>query len=192
MSPQALLAELERKGEENDARTTERCRKYLNITRDTGQFLAVLLKAMQASSVLEIGTSNGYSTLWLAASIVESGRITTVEVSPDKVREARDNFARAGLAHKIQQIEGSAADYLRAQKACFDVVFLDAERSEYMGFADDVVAALKPGGVLVCDNAVSHQAELADFMAHIESLPAFTTCLVPVGKGEFVAYKEAE
>lgn len=192
MSPDALLAELEKKGEENDARTTERSRKYLNITRDTGQFLAVLLKAMQASSVLEIGTSNGYSTLWLASSLGTSGQVTTIEISPDKVREARDNFTRAGLAHMIQLIEGSAADYLRVQKARFDVVFLDAERSEYMDFADDVVAALKAGGVLVCDNAVSHQAELVDFMAYIEGQQAFTTCLVPVGKGEFVAYREAE
>ncbi|EPC01554.1 hypothetical protein L861_16920 [Litchfieldella anticariensis FP35 = DSM 16096] len=192
MSIDELLAELERKGEENDAQTTERSRKYLNITRDTGQFLAVLLKAMKASKVLEIGTSNGYSTLWLASSIDDSGRVTTVEVSSDKVCEARDNFARAGLAHKIRQIEGSAAGYLRARETRFDMVFLDAERSQYLDFIDDVMAVLNPGGVLICDNAISHQAELADFMAYVEKLEAFTTCLVPVGKGEFVAYKEAE
>ncbi|GGX98548.1 O-methyltransferase [Litchfieldella qijiaojingensis] len=192
MSLQTLLAELERKGEENDAQATERSQKYLNITRDTGQFLAVLLKAMRASSVLEIGTSNGYSTLWLASSLGASGRVTTVEASPDKVLEASDNFARAGLTHKIRQIEGSAANYLRARKARFDVVFLDAERSEYLDFADDVIEALNSGGVLVCDNAISHRPELADFMAYIEGMEIFTTCLVPVGKGEFVAYKEAE
>ena len=62
----ALLAELEQFGRSNDAATTDRPRRMLNITRDTGEFLAVLVKAMDARRVLEIGTSNGYSTLWLA------------------------------------------------------------------------------------------------------------------------------
>lgn len=189
MSLQALLEELERLGEENDAEVNEHERKYLNITRDTGEFLAVLLKATRAESVLEIGTSNGYSTLWLASAIGEGGRIVTVEASPDKSREAQHHFMRSGLADRIHQVEARASDFMEDQESTFDLIFLDADRREYMAFAERVIAALNPTGVLVCDNAVSHREELAEFMEYIERRSDFTTCLVPVGKGEFVACK---
>lgn len=184
-----LLTELEKYGEENDAQAKERSQKLLNITRDTGEFLAVLVKATKARNILEIGTSNGYSTLWLAAALPDTGTVTTVEFLPHKIALARSNFEKAKLSHKINQIESSAVDYFKALQQQFDLIFLDADRSQYMHFADEVVAALKPGGLLICDNAVSHASELADFMAYIKSQPLFTTSLVPVGKGEFVAYK---
>ncbi|AFT72600.1 O-methyltransferase family protein [Alloalcanivorax dieselolei B5] len=184
-----LLTELEQRGEDNDARVSERRRKYLNITRDTGEFLAVLVKAIRAERVLEIGTSNGYSTLWLASSLSDGGRVTTVECDDDKVGEAKANFERAGLADRIEQIKGDAVTYLQGNTATFDLVFLDADRSQYLDMADPIIDAVKPGGVLVCDNALSHAAEMADFITCLQGRPQFTTCLVPVGKGEFVAHK---
>ena len=184
-----LLTELEQRGEDNDARVSERRRKYLNITRDTGEFLAVLVKAIRAERILEIGTSNGYSTLWLASSLNNGGRVVTVEFDNDKIGEAKANFQRAGLVDRIEQIKGDAVTYLRGNTATFDLVFLDADRSQYLDVADRITEALKPGGVLVCDNALSHATEMADFIAHLQEHPRFTTCLVPVGKGEFVAYK---
>lgn len=78
----ALLRELEQLGEENDATVEQKELKYLNITRDTGEFLAVLIKASVVRQALEIGTSNGYSTLWLASALPEDGHVTTLEVSP--------------------------------------------------------------------------------------------------------------
>src|SRR5215212_4815682 len=98
-SLEALKADLERFGEANDAATTERPRRMLNITRDTGEFLAVLVRATAARRVLEIGTSNGYSTLWLAEAAREiGGSVTTVELADYKLGLAAANFARAGLA----------------------------------------------------------------------------------------------
>lgn len=184
-----LLTGLEQRGKDNDARVSERRRKYLNITRDTGEFLAVLVKAIRAGRVLEIGTSNGYSTLWLASSLNNGGRVVTVEFDNDKIGEAKANFQRAGLVDRIEQIKGDAVTYLRGNTATFDLVFLDGDRSQYLDVADRIMEAVKPGGVLVCDNALSHAAEMADFIAHLQQHPRFTTCLVPVGKGEFVAYK---
>src|ERR671922_2249228 len=97
-SLQVLLSELERFGEANDNATAERPRRMLNITRDTGEFLAVLVQATAARRVLEIGTSNGYSTLWLAsAARAIGGKVTTIEVAEYKVGLARANFARSGL-----------------------------------------------------------------------------------------------
>src|SRR5437762_10776533 len=94
-----LLAELEDFGRKNDATITDRPRRMLNITRDTGEFLSVLVLAMDARRVLEIGTSNGYSTLWLAdAARRIGGAVTTVEMSEFKIGMAKQNFVRSGLA----------------------------------------------------------------------------------------------
>lgn len=99
---QGLLAELEQFGNANDSTTTERPRKMLNITRDTGEFLAVLVRAAVARRVLEIGTSNGYSTLWLAsAAQAIGGTVTTIESAEYKIGLATNNFARSGLASHI-------------------------------------------------------------------------------------------
>ena len=187
----ALLAELERFGKANDGSTTERPRRMLNITRDTGEFLAVLVRATLARRVLEIGTSNGYSTLWLAAAACAiGGEVTTVELSDYKVGLATSNFARSGLARYIAVVHDDAGRVLcRSADGAFDLVFLDSERAEYPGWWGDLKRVLRPGGLLVVDNATSHRAEMAPFVAQVSADASFVTSLVPVGNGEFLALK---
>lgn len=188
-SLQDLLQELEQFGQSNDAAISDRPRRMLNITRDTGEFLAVLVRAMNARRVLEIGTSNGYSTLWLAqAAKVMDGHVTTVESSEFKFAMAAANFERSGLAHFITQVRGDAGDLLEsASDANFDLIFLDSERSEYPGWWPDIKRILRKGGLLVVDNATSHAGEMAPFVALVAADPEFTACTVPVGNGEFLA-----
>jgi predicted O-methyltransferase YrrM len=190
-SLQVLLSELERFGEANDNATTERPRRMLNITRDTGGFLAVLVQATAARRVLEIGTSNGYSTLWLAnAARAMGGSVTTVELSDFKVGLARQNFSRSGLAASITLVQDDAGRVLeRAVDASFDLIFLDAERPEYPGWWPHLKRVLRPGGLLVVDNATSHPEQMAPFVALVKADTDFTTSLVPVGNGEFLAVK---
>src|SRR5262245_35902888 len=130
-----LLAEIEDFGQQNDATITERPRRMLNITRDTGEFLAVLVKAMDAKRILEIGTSNGYSALWLAKAARDvGGAVTTVELSELKIKMARDNFARSGLEPFITLVHENAGAVLkRSPDASVDLLFLDSERPEYPG-----------------------------------------------------------
>jgi predicted O-methyltransferase YrrM len=189
MALKDLLTELEALGLANDERASQRSEKLLNITRDTGEFLTVLIKAARAETILEVGTSNGYSTLWLAAAVPDSGRVTTLEINPAKIEQARQNFQRAALEHRIELLAVDALEFFRQNQQRFDLVFLDAERVEYMGFADEVVASVKPGGLLVCDNATSHAAELADFVRYIEDGGLFACCTATIGKGEFIACK---
>ena len=188
-----LMAELEQFGRMNDAATTERPRRMLNITRDTGEFLAVLVKATNARRVLEIGTSNGYSTLWLAAAARTSGgSVTTVESSEFKLGMASANFARSGLASCIALVRDDAGLVLkRSPDDGYDLVFLDSERPEYPGWWPDLKRVLRAGGLLVVDNAISHPEQMAPFVALVNADPAFTTSLVPVGNGEFLAVKAA-
>jgi predicted O-methyltransferase YrrM len=192
-SLQALLSELERFGEANDNATAERPRRMLNITRDTGEFLSVLVQATSAQRVLEIGTSNGYSTLWLAsAARATGGAVTTVEIADYKVGLARQNFSRSGLASSITLVQDDAGRVLeRAGDASFDLVFLDAERPEYPGWWPHLKRVLRPGGLLVVDNATSHPEQMAPFVALVKADADFTTSLVPVGNGEFLAVKAA-
>lgn len=187
----ALLLELEQFGIDNDDIEHERGRRMLNITRDTGELLAVLVHARAARRILEIGTSNAYSTIWLARAASQiDGRVTTVELAPDKFAMAEANLARAGLQGSVTQLLADATLVLQdSAAAAYDLVFLDSARGQYQAWWPDLARVLGDGGVLVVDNAVSHHAEMAQFLAAIGADPAFTSCLVPVGKGEFIAVK---
>ena len=186
-----VKAELERFGEANDSATTERPRRMLNITRDTGEFLAVLVWATAARRVLEIGTSNGYSTLWLAdAARAIGGSVTTVEVAEYKVGLAANNFARCGLSPFIKLVHEDAGRLLQqSDPGAYDLIFLDSERPQYPGWWPHIRRVLRPGGLLIVDNAISHVDQMAPFVALVTADPQFATSLVPVGNGEFLAVK---
>jgi predicted O-methyltransferase YrrM len=186
-----LKSELERFGDAHDAATSEVPRRMLNITRDTGEFLAVLVRATVARRVLEIGTSNGYSTLWLAeAARAINGAVTTVECDDDKVRLALANFARSGLAGFMTQVHDDAGRLLpRITPHAYDLIFLDSERARYCAWWPDLRRILRPGGLLVVDNATSHPQQMAAFVQLVQDDAEFSCSLVPVGKGEFLAVK---
>ena len=189
-----LLSELERFGIENDAQVTTRSLKMRNITRETGGFLLLLLRAVQARRVLEIGTSNGYSTLWLARAVQPlSGRVTTIDHAADKVAMARRNLETAQMQSKVEQVQAEAGEWLKQQRpAAFDFIFLDSERDQYVAWWADLRRVLAPGGLLVADNAFSHEKELMPFFQAVHSTPGYITTRVNVGKGEFLALKPME
>jgi predicted O-methyltransferase YrrM len=188
---ETLKVELERFGKEHDAATVERPRRMLNITRETGEFLAVLVRATFARRVLEIGTSNGYSTLWLVEAATRiGGSVTTVEFADDKIGLASANFARSGLSPFITLVHDDAGRLLlQSDQSAYDLIFLDSDRPEYPGWWPHLRRVLRPGGLLVVDNATSHAEEMAPFVALVKADPEFATCLIPLGKGEFLAVK---
>ena len=144
-----------------------------------------------ARRVLEIGTSNGYSTLWLAEAAWEiDGSVTTVEFANDKIGLASANFARSGLSAFITLVHDDAGRFLqRSDQSAYDLVFLDSERPEYPGWWPYLRRVLRPGGLLIVDNATSHMEQMAPFVALVRADPEFATCLIPMGKGEFLAVK---
>ena len=143
--------------------------------------------------MLEIGTSNGYSTLWLArAARAIGGSVTTVELSDYKIGLARATIARSGLAGFISLVQDDAGQVLRGSAdGAYDLVFLDSERTEYPGWWPDLSRVLRSGGLLVVDNATSHRAEMAPFVALVTADARFTTSLVPIGNGEFLAVRSS-
>jgi len=187
---EAVLAEVAAFGQANDARETERPKRMLNITPDTGQLLRILVRAAGAHRILEVGTSNGYSTLWLAWAATETdGHVTTLERAAHKVSLARTNFERAGLAPWITVREGVALETLATLTGPFDLIFLDADRPSYLAYANALLPLLRVGGLLVTDNVVSHASELVEFLARVKGDPALDSVTVPVGNGEELTYK---
>jgi predicted O-methyltransferase YrrM len=189
-----LLSEIEKYGIENDAVPANRAHRMLNITHATGEFLSVMVRATHAKHVLEIGTSNGYSTLWLAHAVASvNGHVDTIEASDAKVAMAAHNFARAGFASSINQHHGDAGQVLRGMStAVFDLIFLDSARTQYVAWWPDIKRILRRGGLLIVDNATSHPEQMQAFVELVCADAEFTTCLVPVGKGEFMATRTME
>lgn len=186
-----VLAELERHGAEHDAGEPDRQRRMLNITPDTGALLGILVRAMRVRQILELGTSNGYSTLWLTDAARDTGgRVTTVEIQEWKATLARESLRRGGLEEHVDLVVGDAGVHLAgAAEGAYELVFLDTDRSHYVRWWPDLRRALAAGGLLVVDNAVSHAEELREFADLVRDDPEFTSVTVPVGNGELLAYK---
>lgn len=191
MDLEQLKRELERFGEQHDEAQPSRGRKMLNITRDTGELLALLVQTRGAQAVLEIGTSNGYSTLWLAEAVKRlDGRVTTIELDESKRAMAALNFEHAGLEPWIDQLAGEAGSrFPSLPTAGYQLIFLDSDRQHYQGWWPEIRRLLAPRGLLVVDNAISHESEMRDWMAQVRRDPDFLTSLVPVGKGEFLVVR---
>lgn len=187
-----LLEEIYESGVEHDSKTADRTRRMLNVTPDTGRFLSMLVRAVRAERVLEIGTSNGYSTVWIADALRQcNGKIVTLEVSREKESAARRNLERSGLMDLVDFHEADARAFLKTlDSRSFDLVFMDAERPQYLGYWNNVDRVLKPGGTLVVDNAIEPRPdELVDFFAHVNASGRYVSQVLPVGKGVFLAVK---
>jgi predicted O-methyltransferase YrrM len=181
----AFAAELYAAGREHDARHAYRLARWRNVEPETAKMLGVLVRAKRAERVLEIGTSNGYSTIWLAdAAEATGGTVVTLDIDAERSAIARENIAHAGLAGFVEVRTEDAGPALRTfPEKAFDVVFLDAERDAYVGYWPDLVRTLAPGGLLAVDNVISHADELVDFRAVVEADERVIAALVPIGAG---------
>ena len=141
--------------------------------------------------VLELGTSNGYSTLWLADAVrATGGHLVSVELDPDRSAEAARNLARGGLTKFAEVLVQDAGDALRqSTNAQWDLVFLDAERPAYVSYWPNLVRALRPGGLLAVDNVTSHADEVADFRALLAADPRMIEAVAPTGAGLLLAVR---
>jgi len=176
----------------------------IHISPDEGKLLGLLLLAIQASTVLEIGSLGGYSGVWLARALPANGRLTTIEKDPRHARIARQAFAEAGLEARVRLIEGAALDVLPTLTPGFDAVFVDADKEPLAQYFDWSMRLLRPGGLLLCDNAFFHGAAIdpADRSGAAEGVRAFNrlaandprlvATIVPVRDGLVVGVKVKE
>jgi predicted O-methyltransferase YrrM len=184
-SVRRILSELHESGRRFDAAQPDRLDRLRNLEPESGELLHLLVRALGARDVLELGTSNGVSTLWLADALAPAGgRLVSVEIDAERSRAARANLERAGLEAVAELRTGDAADALRASPdAAWDVVFLDAERPEYPGYWPELARVIRPGGLIAADNAISHADQMQPFRALVEADPRATTALDATGAG---------
>jgi predicted O-methyltransferase YrrM len=185
-----LLQEIEERGRENDARATERPRMMLNLEPASAQLISILVRASGVTRAIEIGTSNAYSTIWLAWSLAPAGgRIVSIDRNPDKHVLARENLRRAELLDRVELRTGDATEIAGQLSGPFDLVFLDADRRKFPEHMRILLPKLAEKVFLIADNVFSHPEEIADYLKLVSSLPHFQHTTVPVGKGLSIAYR---
>jgi predicted O-methyltransferase YrrM len=178
-----IAAELLAASREHDAAQEDRLARYRNLEPESAEMLAVLVRATSPRTILELGTSNGYSTLWLAdAAEAVKATLTSVEIDPERTAQAREHLARAKLEADLR-VQDAGELLSESQNDAWDFVFLDAERPAYAGYWPDLRRVLAPGGLLAIDNVLSHADQVEEVTALIEGEPSVTTALVPIGAG---------
>ncbi len=180
-----ILRELESHGREHDAQLADRTRRLRNVEPETARMMAVLVRALGARRLLELGTSNGYSTIWLGDAAEETGgRLLSVEADTGRGAQAVENIRRAGLSETVELRIEDAAETLRGlPDDAVDLMFLDAERPAYVSYWPDLLRVLARPGLLLVDNAISHAEEMAEFRALAEGDERVTVALIGVGAG---------
>ncbi len=208
-----VLTELEKQSKLERSGLTDIAHEdsMLAITSDTGKFFSILLSSMNANKILEVGTSVGYSTLWMAYSSYQNKEnsrlskknIITIDKNPLKVKKAIKNFKNAGVDEMIEIIEGNAIEILKQlsnkvkenpdnQNQYFDFIFLDADKENLTEYFDLALALVKKGGVIVTDNILypeEYRPAMSKYLEHIRKKDFVQSVTVPIGYGEEVSLK---
>jgi caffeoyl-CoA O-methyltransferase len=183
----------------------------LAITYETGLFFNILLKAMKAKRVLEVGTSTGYSALWLAEALLHTGAsskdrrlvsgkpLITIEKDPTKIKRAYKNFSDAKVSDKIHLMKGPALEnLLKLSKGTFkngylfDFIFLDADKENLKQYFDLVLPMLRKGGIIATDNVLypkDYRPIMTSFLKYVRAKPDIRSVTVPIGHGEEITAK---
>jgi predicted O-methyltransferase YrrM len=185
-----LLTELGEAAQDHDAREPDRAKKMLSLEPATAELLSMMVRSSRRTRVLEIGTSQGYSTIWLAwATSLLGGHVTSIDREAHKIELADNNLRRAGLRDAVDLIHGDATEVVSTLSGPFDCVFFDADRLSAPSQLALLVPRLTTDVLLFADNALSHPEEIADYLAAVEALPQFEHLVVPIGKGLSIAYR---
>lgn len=168
---------------------TPHLQRLRQIPPETGRFIALLAASAPEGTYLEIGTSAGYSTLWLAIACKEVGRkITTFEVLEEKAILAKETFRLAGVENIVELLTGDARDYLQNYRNV-SFCFLDPEKEAYWDCYEKLIPNMVRGGLLVADNAISHKEVLKPMLERALNDERVDSLVVPIGSGELVCRK---
>jgi len=128
----------------------------MQIAPEQGAFMTWLARTLGAERAVEVGTFTGYSTLCLARGLPEHGRVLALDLSAEWTAIGRRHWEEAGVAHKIELRIGPAADALRAlpREPAFDLAFIDADKTGYAGYVEEILPRLRAGGVILVDNVL--------------------------------------
>ncbi len=150
----------------------------MNVPAEDGRLLYDIIMDKGYQKGLEIGTSNGYSALWLGLAFKKNGgNLITLEIEPKRAREARENFEHAGLDDIIDLRINDALKEIPALEGKFDFVFIDAWKPDYIKYLELILPKMKPGGVITAHNVTSQGNSMRDFLEEIQQNPKLITTI---------------
>jgi caffeoyl-CoA O-methyltransferase len=168
---------------------TPALQRLRQVPSETGRFIALMLATSPDGLAMEIGTSAGYSAMWLALACRETGRrLVTFEVLEEKARLAQETFRKAGIEDIVQMVKGDARSLIRNYEG-ISFCFLDCEKEYYIDCYEAIVPRMVDGGILVADNVTSHASALRPFLEHVNEDRRVDAVLVPLKNGELVCRK---
>ncbi|MBQ7126711.1 class I SAM-dependent methyltransferase [bacterium] len=166
--------------------------EFWNISRDTGCLINMLIKMLNIQSVLEIGTSNGYSGIWITKALKETGgRLTTIEYYEKRQSIAIENFRKCNVFDIVRPIQGSACSAIKAFRndEYFDFVFIDANKSEYDKYFELIKSHLTPNALIIADNITTHPEKVKPFIDAVDNDNEFQYTILNTGGGVLIAYR---
>lgn len=168
---------------------------FWNISRSSANFLNILIKISGAKNVLEVGTSNGYSGIWLAKALKQTGgQLTTIEYYEKRIILAQENFKKCEVDNIITIKQGSACDVL--EELCsqddftIDFAFVDANKAEYIKYFELIDKKLKKGGIIAADNITSHPEKVRPFVEKIQNNPNYQVEILDLPAGILIGFKK--
>lgn len=173
----------------NHLRSTQ-SRGMMNVPVEDGRLLRLLVEAIGAKTVVEIGTSNGYSGIWLCLALRNTGgKLITHEIDPDRAALARENFAKAGVSSLVTIVEGDAHQTISRLKGPVDLVFIDADKEGYVDYLRKTLPLVRPGGLIVAHN-ISPRMANPEFVKAVTTDPDLETVFYQEGAGVSVTLKK--
>jgi predicted O-methyltransferase YrrM len=153
---------------------------FLSVPRKDGQLLNFLVKAARAQSLLEIGTSQGYSTIWISLALEETGgKLTTLELLPERVTLAKQNLAAVGLSHRVVFKQGDAHELVPTLDGPFDFIFCDADKQGQADYFNKLhPKKLMPGGIIAVHNAIRSREAMNDYFDLLTKAAEYDTVTV--------------
>lgn len=170
-------------------------KEFWNISRTTAEFLYNLIVASNSQSVIEVGTSNGYSGIWVAKALKKTGgKLLTIEFYDKRLDIAKENFKKCEVADIIETRKGDAATILEYLPESYktDFAFIDANKAQYIKFFRYIDPHLVKDGYVACDNILSHYKKVIPFLEDIGSNPNYENVILPLPAGLSLAKKIGE
>lgn len=167
--------------------------KYLNVPRSDGEYLKLMAESTGAKRALEIGSSNGYSAIWIGSGLEETGgQLWTIEIDAEVAKQCRANLAEAGLDKVVTSIEGDALKEIPKIEGPFDLVFIDAWKQDYDEYFNLIFPKLAEGGVVIAHNAIAQAKEMQAYLDLVKSHPELDTAIVSttMHDGMAVSYRK--